>query len=114
MAKKEDVFAVHVSVPKSHGRPLWEEFRRSDDFNPNNRLFYYILPVFHLNGSVYGKHLLLLKEKLNLMTNLTLTEITDLHNKWVEEDYDYTALYFVRRLMEELNDGLGCFTCINK
>ncbi|KAJ7714393.1 hypothetical protein B0H16DRAFT_1742692 [Mycena metata] len=101
----------------------WEEFRRSDDFNPNagkfgrdivptDRLFDYILPAFHLNGSVYGKRLLLLKEKLNLMTNLT--EVTDLHNKWAEEDYDYTALYFVRRRMEELNDGLGCFTWINK
>ncbi|KAJ7776470.1 hypothetical protein B0H16DRAFT_1449901 [Mycena metata] len=86
----------------------WEEFRRSDDFNPNagkfgrdivptDRLFDYILPAFHLNGSVYGKRLLLLKEKLNLMTNLT--EVTDLHNKWAEEDYDYTALYFISELL---------------
>ncbi|KAJ7020657.1 hypothetical protein C8F04DRAFT_1274777 [Mycena alexandri] len=100
----------------------WEDFRRSSDFNPNagkfgrdlvplDRLFDYIHPAFSINNSVYNKRLLLLKEKLNLMTSLP--EVLDLHNKWAEDDFDYAAIFFVRRRMEELNDGLGSFTFLN-
>lgn len=43
----------------------------------------------------------------------SLPEVLDLHNKWAEDDFDYAAIFFVRRRMEELNDGLGSFTFLN-
>ncbi|KAJ7186680.1 hypothetical protein C8R46DRAFT_1206687 [Mycena filopes] len=81
----------------------WEEFRRSQDFNPEagkfgrdlvplDRLFVHIYPAFAINNSVFHKRLLLLKEKLDLMSNLP--DIVELHNKWVDDDFDTAALYF--------------------